>query len=241
MVSELEEVKQVRRKEALLRDGVPEWIVSDRTDNVQALHSMANPDWAIPSMWVMSPADSCLVLGSSQDDACIDFEYAEKLDVGIARRTTGGGAVYVDPQALLWVDVFVPRGHSLWKDDINSASTWMGGVWESALGSLGVDSQMHIKPFKKDSLSDLVCFAGRAPGELMVGDKKILGISQRRTKQGVRFQCALALEWKPEKWIGLFTASSIANLQSKVFNSGRSVPLERNEVIRAFGQVLTSP
>ena len=241
MVQRLEDVEQVKIEEALLVNGVPEWIASHKTGEVQDLHSLENADWDFPAIWVMSPTNSSLVLGSSQDDKCIDYEYAEKVDIGIARRRTGGGAVFVDPQTLFWVDLFVPRGHRLWNDDIEVASIWIGRVWKDALGSMGVDSRMHDSAFVKDSLAELVCFGGRAPGELLIGEKKILGISQRRTRKGVRFQCALALEWNPEKWIGLFTASSIANLQSKVFNSGRSVPLERNEVIRAFGQVLTSP
>ena len=91
-------------EEASLVNGVPGWITSHKTGDVQALHSLENMDWSLPALWVMAPTNSSLVLGSSQDDACIDYEYAEKIDVGIARRRTGGGAVFVDPQTLFWVD-----------------------------------------------------------------------------------------------------------------------------------------
>ena len=152
----LEGVEQVKIEEALLVNSVPEWIASHKTGDVQDLHSLENEDWNLPAIWVMSPTNSSLVLGSSQDDGCIDYEYAEKADVEIARRRTGGGAVFVDPHTLLWVDLFVPRSHRLWNDDIELASIWMGGVWKDALGSLGVDSHMHNKPFVKDSLAALV-------------------------------------------------------------------------------------
>jgi lipoate-protein ligase A len=46
--------------------------------------------------------------------------------------------------------------------------------------------------------SDLVCFAGIGPGELFVGDRKLVGMSQRRTRAGARFQCALPRRWSPE-------------------------------------------
>ena len=225
-------------EEALLTDGVPGWVAFHKAGDVQALHSLVNEDWSLPAIWVMSPTDSSLVLGSSQDDACINYEYARKIDVGIARRRTGGGAVFVDPHTLFWIDLFVPRGHHLWNDDIEVASIWMGGVWRNALDSLGVDSQIHDRPFVKDSLAELVCFGGRAPGELLIRKKKILGISQRRTKQGVRFQCALSLGWRPEEWVDLFTASSIKDLESAIFAAGTSVRVDRNEVLPAFMQAL---
>ena len=238
MVQSLEGIKQVKIEEALLANSVPGWIASDRAGEVQDLHSLENANWNLPVIWVMSPTNSSLVLGSSQDDACIDYEYAEKIDVGIARRRTGGGAVFVDPKTLFWVDLFVPRGHRLWNDDIGVASIWMGGVWKDALGSLGVDTHIHNRPFVKDSLAELVCFGGRAPGELLIGEKKVLGISQRRTRKGARFQCALALEWRPEEWIALFTDASTKGLKSAILASGTCVRLDRDEVLRGFIQAL---
>ena len=37
----------------------------------------------------------------------------------------------------------------------------------------------------------LVCFAGVGPGEVLAGGRKLVGISQRRTRAGARFQCAV--------------------------------------------------
>ncbi len=39
--------------------------------------------------------------------------------------------------------------------------------------------------------SSLVCFAGLGPGEVTVDGRKLVGISQRRTRAGARFQCAV--------------------------------------------------
>ena len=239
MVPNLDDVKQVNIAEKLLSDGMPEWVVSDQAGNVQALHSLMNEDWASPSVWIMSPTNPCLVLGSSQDDSCINYQHAKKVDVSIARRRTGGGAVFVDPQTLFWVDLFVPRTHRIWQDDIEVASVWMGRVWKNALNSMGVDCQMYNKPFEKGPLADLVCFAGRAPGELLIREKKILGISQRRMKEGVRFQCALTLGWKPEEWVNLFTAASSRNLRSEIYDAGTYVALDRKEILIAFMDALT--
>ncbi len=43
-----------------------------------------------------------------------------------------------------------------------------------------------------------VCFAGTGPGEVLVGDAKLVGISQRRTRLAVRFQTMVHLRWRPD-------------------------------------------
>ena len=51
--------------------------------------------------------------------------------------------------------------------------------------------------------SDLVCFAGRASGEVLVRGRKVLGISQRRNRFGVWFQCAALLKWSAAEIVDL--------------------------------------
>ena len=240
MVPRLEEIHTVKKTETLCGNGVTAWDISTKTNIVQSLHSLTKADWVTPSIWIMSPTDSCLVLGSSQDDSSINYAFAEQKNIGIARRTSGGGAVFVDPQTFLWVDLLIPRGHSLWEDDIGIASNWLGEIWKTALDSLGVKSQMHRSSFQKTAIAELVCFAGRAPGELLIENKKILGISQRRTREGARFQCALALKWEPENWINLFVPESLNSLESAISNTGTCVRVGKKEILRAFLSVLNS-
>ena len=40
-----------------------------------------------------------------------------------------------------------------------------------------------------------MCFAGVGPGEVLVGGRKVVGISQRRTRAGARFHCAALRAW----------------------------------------------
>jgi hypothetical protein len=49
-----------------------------------------------------------------------------------------------------------------------------------------------------------VCFAGIGPGEVLDGQAKLVGVSQRRTRRHARFQCALHRRWQPELIAGLF-------------------------------------
>lgn len=109
----------------------------------------------------------------------------------------------VDAELTLWVDVLVPRGHRLWDDDIGRASWWVGEVWAEALAEIGVEGSVHRGPMVSSDLSRLVCFAGRGPGEVFVERadsvaSKAVGISQRRTREWARFQCALSRRWDAE-------------------------------------------
>jgi lipoate-protein ligase A len=51
--------------------------------------------------------------------------------------------------------------------------------------------------------SSLVCFSGLGPGEVHAGGRKVVGISQRRTRGWARFQCAAYLRWDPDALVAL--------------------------------------
>jgi hypothetical protein len=100
--------------------------------------------------------------------------------------------VLVDPADTLWVDVVVPRADPLWVDDVGLSFAWLGGVWREALAAVGVAGQVHAGPPVTSPFSTLVCFAGVGSGEVLTGGRaggrKIVGLSQRRTRAAARFQ-----------------------------------------------------
>ena len=146
---------------------------------------------------VFSDVDNtAFVLGSTQPESDVDAAAAERLGVEVVRRTSGGGGVLVGPVAQVWADVFVPRDDPLWDDDVGRAAWWLGDAWASALFSLGaLDAEVHRGAMVQTLLSSRVCFAGLGAGEVTVGGAKAVGISQRRTREGALFQCAVTLAW----------------------------------------------
>jgi lipoate-protein ligase A len=48
-----------------------------------------------------------------------------------------------------------------------------------------------------------VCFAGVGPGEVLIGSRKVVGISQRRTRGAALFQTAALLTWDPAALLAL--------------------------------------
>ena len=189
------------------------------------------------NVWeVESPA---LVLGSAQRDAIADLDACLAAGVEVVRRRSGGGAVLLDPGAVVWVDVEVPRGDPLWDDDVGRASWWLGERWGAALAAIGVpDPQVHRGGLVATRWSPLVCFAGLGPGEVTAGagGPKVLGISQRRTRAGARFQCAVALTWDVDRLATLLRlddaarATMVADLAAAVAPVAASPP----DVVAAF-------
>jgi hypothetical protein len=106
--------------------------------------------------------------------------------------------VLLTPGEVLWVDVVVAPSDPLWDADVVRAVDWLGDAWAAAVGGVA-----HHGPLVSTSWSRLVCFAGLGPGEVTVGGRKVVGISQRRTRRGARFQCAVLGRWDPDGLVGL--------------------------------------
>jgi lipoate---protein ligase len=139
------------------------------------------------AIWIVEIAEPTLVLGSRQPDVTAS-------GMRVVRRRSGGGAIYLEPGAALWVDVVVSRADELWDDDVGRASYWLGDVWAAAIGKGAV---VHRGPMVRTEWSDLVCFSGLGPGEVTVDGRKVVGISQRRTREQARFQCVTYERWAP--------------------------------------------
>lgn len=147
-----------------------------------------------------------LVLGSTQPDSDVDQRVARVLGVDVVRRRSGGGAVLLMPGEFVWLDLVIPAGDPLWLDDVGRAMVWVGELWRRALAELGVVGEVHLGGLLTTAWSRQVCFAGVGTGELMAGESKLVGISQRRTREYARFQSMCHLRWRPELVAALVAA-----------------------------------
>jgi lipoate-protein ligase A len=203
----------------------PSWRVVRARDRAAILHRMGVTQPVVREVRVLEATAPALVLGSTQP-------MVERDDVDVVRRRSGGGAVLVEPGAVVWIDVVVPRGDDLWDDDVARAFWWLGDAWVAALGALGVDgAEVHRGPLIASPLSSLVCFAGLGPGEVVVGGRKAVGMSQRRTREGALFQCAVPLAWHGARLVELL---GLERLDADVF----VVAQTHDEVVDAFLQQL---
>ena len=154
---------------------------------------------------VLEASRPALVLGSTQRDTVADAAACDAAGVDVVHRQSGGGAVLVDPVEMLWVDVLVGVDDPLWVADVSRSTGWLGEAWAAALASVGAvdgvvdEAVVHTGSMCLNRWGRLVCFAGLGPGEVTVGvgGPKVVGISQRRTRHGARFQCAVPFAWDP--------------------------------------------
>lgn len=174
-----------------------------------------------------SPA---VVIGSSQPESDIDHRSAAQTGVEVVRRRSGGGAVLLVPAQHEWIDFWLPAGDVEWRDDVVSAAEWLGELFMSALCAGGTDDlSVHRGPASTDALARKVCFLGRGPGEVFCGPRKVVGLSQRRTRDWIRFQTIVHRRFSAEQTAGLIAVRSSADvphkdlaqrLQSQVFEIG---------------------
>lgn len=179
------------------------WSVERLRARPAEIHSLEPTSGSGRSVWRCDATAAALVLGSTQPDEVADLAACAAAGVEVVRRRSGGGAVLVEPDAVLWVDVVLPAGDPLWQPDVGRAFIWLGRAWAGALEDLGLAAVVHEGPLVRRPLSDLVCFAGLGPGEVLVEGRKVVGISQRRTRDHARFQCAALLRWEPARLLAL--------------------------------------
>jgi len=187
---------------------VPGWAVERVTASPAALHDRATPVPGRRLVRLCRATGPALVIGSAQPRAHVDEARARTGAVAVVRRHSGGGAVLVDPDGPVWVDVSIPASDPLWHDDVGLAFGWLGDVWVRALSEIGVaGARAHEGAPQSSPWSSRVCFAGLGPGEVTLLDRKVVGISQRRTRDGALFQCAALLSWDPGPLVDLLALS----------------------------------
>ena len=82
-------------------------------------------------------------------------------------------------------------------------------AWAAAARRLGLDADVHTGRPVENPWSRRICFAGLGAGEVIVGPRKLVGISQRRTREGARFQCVVHRAWDPVPLLGLLALDDL--------------------------------
>ena len=127
---------------------------------------------------------AAVVLGRSQQGLL------ESLGPGrhrLVRRASGGGAVLVGPW-MLGASVALPPGHRLLgSDQVADGYRWLGELFVAALAEHGVSAVSMPRERTRKAAPEVgwACFAGMSPWEVAVDDRKLVGLAQRRNRNGV--------------------------------------------------------
>lgn len=177
---------------------------------VAAAHAAPFPDVVRRAIWFVEPTDSAIVLGSTQPLSVLDLAEVERRRLAVVRRRSGGGAVVIEAGASSWFDVWLPADDPRFERDVSRSSTWLGEAVADALGTAGVDGDVvvasGVQPGRPGARSP-VCFGSVGPGEVLVEGRKVVGVSQRRTRAGARFQVLVLHRFDPVATAALFAST----------------------------------
>ncbi len=139
-----------------------------------------------PVVVVHAVAPAAITVGRAQR-AQVDPGAAAREGLAVVPRLSGGGPVLWDDD-LIAIDIVIPAGHRLLPADVVSAYRWVGEAVASALGGLGIPGARAVPPVEARAwprgVAGAMCFGGLSPWEVVVGDRKVVGLSQVRRQAG---------------------------------------------------------
>jgi lipoate-protein ligase A len=110
-------------------------------------------------------------------------QHAASQTCAVVRRLTGGGAILHDKE--ITYSIVLPGGHPLAarRDELYHA---MHGCLIEALASFGAAARLcEVGTTVKSAPEPFLCFQRRSPGDVLLGEHKILGSAQRRRNGAV--------------------------------------------------------
>ncbi len=169
-----------------------DWRFNEQLGTADQLHNMAAPLGGGFTAALNQIATDALVLGSSQTTDLIDQKRANDDSIEIAKRRTGGGIVFIDKRQDAWLDIYVPSDAPFLSPKIENSFDWLGLIWLEALKATAPEVGFRLlksKPTNPASLAGSLCFNSMGFGEIALGPSKVVGISQRRSRDYSKFQC----------------------------------------------------
>lgn len=205
-----------------------------------------------PTLWWHWTAGTAIILGAGQTGVDVDLAACAAMGIRVITRRSGGATVFADP-ALLGLDVALPPGHPLVRDDIVESYRWLGELWVQTLHLLGVTGRLvsieeararSRVPPPIESILRIACFGSISPFEVLVNGRKVVGLSQVRRGGRALFQSGIYLNFEADALTNLLLISDRSGAARQLegvaigLNSaaGREVP--RAEIVQAFSTIL---
>ncbi|MGC8481139.1 MAG: lipoyl protein ligase domain-containing protein [Acidimicrobiales bacterium] len=181
---------------------------------------------------LLRPTMKCVVFGSSQRELA-SRSHAALVRAGYesAVRDSGGGAVVVGPEMQLWFGVYERYSAEVsTRPTISTSLISLGRRLQEGLRALGAPpGEVVTTPTPRSQVDSLICFAGTSYGEILVDGGKLVGISQRRTRDLVISHVMILRE--PTQHI-------LFELFSEMLGDERGVP---QATLREYGVVTPTP
>ncbi len=210
---------------------------------VALLEGAAPDDPATLAWWLVD--DDALVLGRG---AKVTADQAASAAAGVAavRRASGGGPVLWGPD-LVALDVVIPTGHPRFSMDVVGSYRWLGEALARAISGLGAPARA-ISPAEArrgdTSMAAMACYAALSPWEVVIGDRKAVGLSQVRRRTGTLLQAGILLSIDGDKLAELLdldpaTRRKLANtLTARATGLDEHIAADHQEIIDAVTKAI---
>lgn len=206
------------------------WTTRRSAGSAQRFHDLDPAADSDHEIWIHQVDHPTVVFGSTQlrsasmigntPVAAVAPENGFDCDtVEVCRRRSGGGLVVLRPGDV-WIDAVVPHGSPLHSDDVGRAFHWLGRAWLDALRELlprneGAHQSLRLAEppaGRRVAERPFFCFADVGHGEVLSGDHKVVGISQRRTRSWTRLQTLMVPTW-PVTDVDRLVACALARVE----------------------------
>ena len=158
-----------------------------------SLRMLADADG--PALVVHHVTPAAITCGRAQMKT-VDTDAIARSGLQLVPRASGGGPVLWDDD-LIAIDVILIHGDPRLPEDVVAAYRWVGEAVASALQGLGISGARSVPPDEAREwpvgASSGLCFGGLSPWEVVVGDRKVLGLSQVRKQAGAIIQVGVPM------------------------------------------------
>jgi lipoate-protein ligase A len=205
------------------------YVVVGTTAPAADLHHRSLPTPLVPTIWWNEVSAPALVLGSTQSTSIVDAAACRERGVDVVVRRSGGGAVLLVPGCVTWLDVVVPATSRDWIADVNAQMVWLGDELAGLIGEQidGDRLAVHRGALVATPWSRTVCFDGVGPGEVLLDGVKLVGISQRRTRDAARLLAC---------WYSAYDHSAMVEL----LDDGVRPPLEQLQPVATLDSIVAN-
>ena len=150
----------------------------------------------VAAVWRIPVRERALILGSAQSPSLASPALLAGRMAGVAllKRRSGGGAVWVDPRTTVWLEVVIPSSSPLFSPDATASACWVGSVMAPAVEAVTGQPAAGLCATGTDSLGRILGFGGLGAGEVCLGSRKVVAVSQRRVRWVSRFHLAAYTE-----------------------------------------------
>jgi lipoate---protein ligase len=214
---------------------------------------------ATPVLYWSQAEPTGVVLGFSQKETVLNPQALAEREMPVYHRRAGGTAVLVGPHVLA-LDVVLPATHHLVLTDLVESYRWFGETWMQALHLLGITTRV-VPPAEahaqralakqeaaqaRESILRRACYASNSPYEVVVGERKVVGLDMIRRRHGSLLQAGVLLSWESETLAYLLGHTSAEQELLRQELPKRAVGLDElmqrrvttQEVMQAFEMVL---